>query len=115
MWKRQEESPTQPAGTPNPTNTSKEASPVSTLPQFPERRIEQETSRASSVAHIGKSVRIKGELSGSEDLHIDGQVEGTIELRDYHLTVGSSGKVQANINAKRVVIHGSVRGNIHAT
>ncbi|MBI3934019.1 MAG: polymer-forming cytoskeletal protein [Acidobacteria bacterium] len=68
----------------------------------------------STVAHIGKSVVIRGELSGSEDLYIDGQVEGTIELREHHLTVGPNGRVQANVNAKEVVIQGSVKGNVRA-
>lgn len=66
------------------------------------------------VARIGKSVVIRGELSGSEDLYIDGQVEGIIELREHHLTVGPNGRVQANIDANHVVILGSVCGNIRA-
>ena len=52
------------------------------------------------LATLGKSVMIKGELSGSEDLYIDGQVEGTIDLKNFSLTVGPNGKVKANINAK---------------
>src|SRR3954453_18983976 len=66
----------------------------------------------TDVAHIGKSVMMKGELSGSEDLYLDGEVEGSIELRDHNLTVGPNGKVRANINAKEVVIHGKVDGNV---
>jgi len=54
-------------------------------------------------------------LSGSEDLYIDGQVEGTIELRDHNLTVGPNGRVDANVNAKEVVLLGSVKGNIRAS
>jgi cytoskeletal protein CcmA (bactofilin family) len=64
------------------------------------------------VAHIGKSVVIKGELSGSEDLYLDGEVEGSIELRSHSLTIGPNGRVRANINAKDVVIHGKVDGNV---
>ncbi len=67
------------------------------------------------VAHIGKSVVIKGELSGSEDLYLDGEVEGSIELRSHSLTVGPNGRVRANINAKDVVIHGKVDGNVRGT
>jgi cytoskeletal protein CcmA (bactofilin family) len=70
-----------------------------------------ETYRAD-VAHIGKSVIIKGELSGSEDLYLDGQVEGSIELRDHSLTVGPNSHVRANIFAKDIVIHGKVDGNV---
>jgi cytoskeletal protein CcmA (bactofilin family) len=66
----------------------------------------------NDVAHIGSSVVVKGELSGSEDLYLDGEVEGSIELRDHNLTVGPNGRVRANINAKDVVIHGNVQGNV---
>jgi cytoskeletal protein CcmA (bactofilin family) len=66
----------------------------------------------TDVAHIGKSVMIKGELSGSEDLYLDGEVEGSIELHDHNLTVGPNGRVKANINAKEVIIQGKVDGNI---
>ena len=69
----------------------------------------------TEVAHIGKSVVIKGELSGSEDLFLDGEVEGSIELREQSLTVGPNGRIRANINAKEVVIHGKVDGNISGT
>jgi cytoskeletal protein CcmA (bactofilin family) len=67
------------------------------------------------VAHIGKSVVVKGELSGSEDLYLDGEVEGSIELRSHSLTVGPNGRVRANINAKDVVIHGKVDGNVRGS
>ena len=67
------------------------------------------------VAHIGKSVIIKGELSGSEDLYLDGSVEGSIELKDNRLTVGPNGRVKANINAKGVVVEGKVDGKIQAS
>jgi cytoskeletal protein CcmA (bactofilin family) len=63
---------------------------------------------------IGKSIVIKGEVSGSEDLTIEGQVEGKIELRDHILSVGSSGRVQAHIVAKSIVVHGEVTGNLTA-
>ncbi len=67
------------------------------------------------VAHIGKSVVVKGELSGSEDLYLDGEVEGSIELRSHSLTVGPNGRVRANINAKDVVVHGKVDGNVRGS
>lgn len=69
----------------------------------------------TDVANIGKAVIIKGELSGSEDLYLDGEVEGTIELHQNCLTVGPNGRIRAHINAREVVIHGKVDGNIHAT
>lgn len=66
----------------------------------------------TDVAHIGKSVVVKGELSGSEDVYLDGEVEGSIELHGHNLTVGPNGRVKANINAKELVILGKVDGNV---
>jgi cytoskeletal protein CcmA (bactofilin family) len=74
-----------------------------------------DTAKTSEFAHIGKSVIIKGELSGSEDLYVDGVVEGTIELHGNSLVVGPNGQVRANINAKGVVVQGKVEGNIRAS
>lgn len=71
--------------------------------------------RSNEVATIGKSVVVKGELSGSEDLIIDGEVEGSIALRGQTLTVGPNGRVRANIEARNVILHGRVNGDIHAT
>ena len=65
--------------------------------------------------NIGKSVIIKGDLSGSEDLTIEGQVEGKIELRQNVLTIGANGKIKAQIFAKIVIVQGEVTGNITAT
>lgn len=75
-------------------------------PKFSESRNE--------LAHIGKSVVIKGELSGSEDLYLDGEVEGTIELSGNSLTIGPNGRIRAHAHAKDIVIHGKVNGNIRA-
>src|SRR3954466_16095333 len=66
-----------------------------------------ETPKTAECAHIGKSVIVKGELSGSEDLYIDGQVEGSIELSGNRLIIGPHGQVRANVNAKGVVVQGS--------
>lgn len=63
-------------------------------------------------ATIGRTVVIKGEVSGSEPLYIDGRVEGTINIPDNRVTVGRSGSVRADINAKEVVIMGKVEGNL---
>ena len=70
--------------------------------------------KAEGFAHIGKSVIVKGELSGSEDLYVDGVVEGTIELQGNSLVVGPNGQVKAKVNAKNVTVQGRVDGNIHA-
>lgn len=71
--------------------------------------------KTAEYALIGKSVVIKGELSGSEDLYIDGQVEGSIELVGNDLTVGPNGQVRANVNAKAVTVQGKLEGNIKAS
>ena len=65
--------------------------------------------------NIGKSVVIKGELNGSEDLTIEGQVEGTIQLREHVLTIGPNGKIKAQVFAKSVIVHGEVTGNVTAS
>src|SRR5260370_37680555 len=67
---------------------------------------------ASGLAQIGKSVFIKGELSGSEDLYLDGQVGGSIALKGNILTVGANGDVKASIDAKGVVLQWKLEGNI---
>ena len=71
--------------------------------------------RGGEVANIGKSVVVKGELSGSEDLVVDGEVEGSITLRGQTLTVGPNGRVRANIEARNVILNGRVDGDIHAS
>jgi cytoskeletal protein CcmA (bactofilin family) len=74
-----------------------------------------DTPGTTEFAHIGKSVIIKGELSGSEDLFVDGVVEGTIELRNNNLVIGPNGKVKANVHAKGVVVQGKLDGDIRAS
>ena len=69
----------------------------------------------SDQATIGKSLIIKGEVTGSESLYIDGRVEGSIHLPGNRVTVGKNGVVAANIMAREVVILGKVRGNVAAT
>ena len=71
--------------------------------------------KTGEFAHIGKSVVIKGELSGSEDLYIDGTVEGTIQLHGNNLVIGPNGQVRADVNTKVVVIQGKLEGNIRAS
>lgn len=69
----------------------------------------------SATATIGKSVQIRGEVKGSEDLLVDGLVEGTITLNDSRLTIGANARVQANVAARDLVILGTLNGNINAT
>jgi cytoskeletal protein CcmA (bactofilin family) len=67
-----------------------------------------------SSARLGSSLHVKGEISGSEDLQIDGSVEGLIQLDERKLTVGPSAKVTADIIAREVVVYGTVKGNLRA-
>lgn len=71
--------------------------------------------KTGEFAHLGKSVVIKGELSGSEDLYIDGTVEGTIQLQGNNLVIGPNGHVRADVNAKGVAVQGELDGNIKAS
>ena len=79
-----------------------------TAPMGPLDETEHET-------RLGSSLRVKGDISGTEDLLIDGAVEGTIQLDKRKLTVGTTAKLIADINAGDVVVFGNVKGNVHAT
>ncbi len=70
---------------------------------------------SAEQATIGKSLVIKGEVTGSESLYIDGRVEGSINLAGNRVTVGRNGVVAANINAREIVVLGKVRGNLVAS
>src|ERR1700704_4543592 len=72
------------------------------------------TTPSGSTARLGASLHVKGEISGSEDLHIDGSVEGLVQLDDRKLTIGATAKVTADIVAREVVVFGSVKGNLRA-
>lgn len=112
MWKR-EETPRSTTASANPAPASPQ--PSSVMPGgIHQERGEQELMK-EELASIGKSIVIKGELSGGEDLTIEGQVEGKIELRDHVLTVGSNGRIKAQIIAKAIVVLGHVAGNLTAT
>ena len=69
---------------------------------------------SGSTARLGASLHIKGEISGNEDLHIHGSVEGLVQLDDRKLTVGASAKLTADVVAREVVVYGSVKGNLRA-
>lgn len=67
-----------------------------------------------ATAVIGKSVQIRGEVKGNEDLVVEGLVEGTITLNEHRLTIGANAKVTANVGARDVVVLGTLQGDIHA-
>lgn len=72
------------------------------------------SSAARTAAHLGPGVKIKGEITGNEDLRLDGKIEGSISLGGFRLTVGSTAHVQADIVAREVVVAGEVKGNVTA-
>ena len=118
MWKARPEdnrpmtlSPSQPA---QPASTPVMASAPSVVNQPKESSKPLPDTRAD-VGHIGKSVVIRGELTGNEDLYLDGEIEGNINLRDHKLVIGPNGKIKAIITARDVVLHGRVEGNITAS
>jgi cytoskeletal protein CcmA (bactofilin family) len=111
MWKRDEAvKPTssQPP-TPAPVVSQPATAQSAAAPQPEIRRIERD------MVNIGKSVVIKGELNGSEDLTVEGHVEGRIELKDHVLTIGPNGKIKAQVFAKAVIVLGEVNGNVTAS
>ncbi len=73
------------------------------------------TDRASEVAVIGSSIQINGDLRGDEDLRIEGNVSGTVQLKNRELTIGKGGKVKAGVYAKSIAVDGETMGDLHAT
>jgi cytoskeletal protein CcmA (bactofilin family) len=111
MWKRDEGVRTtggQPTATPQPSAPAPAAGGPAHRPD-PGQHMEKD------IVNIGKSVVIKGELNGSEDLTIEGHVEGTIQLRDHVLTIGPNGRIKAQVFAKSVIVLGEVTGNVTAS
>src|SRR5450830_1193521 len=110
MWKRDEAvRPT--SGQP----TAATQPPAPTQAGAPGPRPETGQHMEKDIVNIGKSVVIKGELNGSEDLTIEGHVEGTIQLRDHVLTIGPNGRIKAQVFAKSVIVLGEVMGNVTAS
>jgi cytoskeletal protein CcmA (bactofilin family) len=110
MWKRDE------AVRPATPASGQPAAPQAPAPAgAPAPRAEASQNRERDNVNIGKSVVIKGELNGSEDLTIEGQVEGTIQLRDHILTIGANGRIKAQVFAKAVIVLGEVTGNVTAS
>ena len=113
MWKRDEavRQPAVPTG--DPAAVAAPAAATQATRPDPLQPIKSQQGR--DVVNIGKSVVIKGELNGSEDLTIEGQVEGKIELRQNVLTIGPNGKIKAAVFAKSVIVLGEVVGNVTAS
>jgi cytoskeletal protein CcmA (bactofilin family) len=110
MWKRDE----------NVRSTSGESTavpqrPAQIAPDVPVRHPDTREQMETDIVHIGMSVIIKGELRGSEDLTVEGQIEGTIHLHDHVLTIGPNARIKAEVFAKAVIILGEVTGDVTAT
>jgi cytoskeletal protein CcmA (bactofilin family) len=124
VWNKQrrEEEPSSPLNTNTirptqsapPVEAKKEATTLSSMSSMPAGRMEPESSRGGS-ATIGKAVKIAGQIYSREDLYVDGDVEGTIELMEHKLTVGPNGKVHAGVKAREVVALGVIQGNVEAS
>lgn len=119
MWNRRKEDTSTPVPStqpPAPSMLAREGIPLSTLPA---RNTEYEAPAASNAgirsATIGKSVVIKGQLFAREDLFIDGEIEGSVEMLEHRITVGPNGKVVAGIKAREIVVLGTIHGNVEAT
>ena len=112
MWnkRREEEHTMRTISPPTSAELAREGIPMSTLPG---RGSEPDAPRGSAL--IGKSVMVKGDVFGREDLTIDGELEGTLELQEHRLTIGPNGKVKASIKAREGVILGAVHGNVEAS
>ena len=117
MWKRDDAAkPAPPGGGPAAAGTGQSPNNINTSPApEPARSSDAARGMEKGPVNIGKSVVIKGELTGSEDLTIEGHVEGKIELRQNVLTIGPNGKIKAQVFAKSVVILGEVTGNVTAS
>lgn len=94
-----------PSTIPNPGEVKTMAPLESTYPA---------TTSGGGTARLGSSLHVKGEITGNEDLTIDGTVEGLVQLEDRKLTVGASAKVTADVIAREVVVYGNVKGNLRA-
>jgi len=107
MWKPSQNESIVPNSTPEPSRSAPPAPAIETASRA--------VATGGDQATIGKGLFIKGEITGSESLFIDGKVEGNINLPGSRVTVGRNGQVAANINAREIVVLGKVRGNVTAS
>jgi len=120
MWgdKKQET----PARTPLPQQPRPNVSPATSIPGEAKAMAPLDSSyptttdrlSGSGTARLGASLHVKGEITGNEDLAIDGSVEGLVQLEDRKLTIGASARLTADVIAREVVVYGNVKGNLRA-
>jgi cytoskeletal protein CcmA (bactofilin family) len=119
MWNRRKEEPpapkpvaAQPSAQPVKPQPAKEGIPMSSVPN---RIPEPFEAPRTGAAVLGKSVVIKGQILSREDLTIDGEVEGTVEMQEHRLTIGPNGKVRASVKAREVIVLGTLHGNVETS
>lgn len=117
MWKptNQPLIPPRPASAPEPEQRAPNSTAPTPAASEPAPVPRPASTTTADQATVGKSLVIKGEVTGSESLYIDGRVEGSINLTGNRVTVGRNGVVAANITAREIVVLGKVRGNVTAT
>lgn len=117
MWNRRKEeeyTPKPVATPPRQSELAKEGIPMSTLPTRATEPSFEPGSRSGNAV-LGKSVVVKGQIFSREDLTIDGEVEGTVELQEHRLTIGPNGKVTATVKARELVVLGTIHGNVETS
>ncbi|HTZ99245.1 MAG TPA: polymer-forming cytoskeletal protein [Candidatus Aquilonibacter sp.] len=110
MWNKQSEAPA-----PSTSATQWQPSQPPTTPA-PTAGVRSTSSPAArNISCLGESLEIKGKISGSEDLQIDGKVDGTVTLSNRRLTVGRTGKLNSEVHARELIVYGELTGNVHAS
>src|SRR3984885_14616362 len=119
MWG--EKKPDAPARTPLPqqttanvTSRSSFSGEAKTMAPLDSTYPAASSSNSGGIARLGSSLHVKGEITGNEDLALDGSVEGLIQLEERKLTIGASARVTADVIAREVVVYGNVKGNLRA-
>jgi cytoskeletal protein CcmA (bactofilin family) len=110
MWTKQPQSEA-PSYSPSPVPPA----PAASTPQSANYAARPSAPSARNVACLGETIEVKGKISGEEDLQVDGKVEGPISLQGQRLTVGRTGQLNSEVNAREVVVYGKVHGNLRAS
>jgi cytoskeletal protein CcmA (bactofilin family) len=116
MWGRKDEpeAPSSPTPRPEPQRTPVAAAPPKPAAPPPAAAARPTNPSPGNAAQLGKSVKVKGEINGSEDLYIDGEVDGKITLQGNNLTIGPNGNVRAEVTAHSITVLGRLQGNVRA-
>src|SRR5271168_1479290 len=115
MWSKQPSQSEAPAYTPAQGQGSSSSSYNSNAAYNAASAPRSSSPTARNVACLGASLEVKGKISGAEDLQVDGKVEGPIALQGQRLTVGRTGQLNSEVNAREVVVYGKVHGNLRAS